>query len=245
MNEKRTTKSARISPRAIVASIMIVAFLFIALSAVAVFAEGEPTQTPTLVTDKLDYAPGEVVTITGTGFAAFAAYDIPVIRPDGEIAIYIPPPEGYLAAAAFAPEDWELGFATVAADSEGNFEYLYDLNGIEGTYEVRAYPESWNPDGITDSTNPVYDEVPLAVITFTDGPPKVDSLVQCDPPSPFDPDLFTCETSGAIGWVPGNNDGPFKEGETIPYRTRLKNLVPTHNYSITIEWDTTFCIRRY
>ena len=43
--------------------------------------------TPTITTDKADYAPGEIVTISGAGFVAGNYYDIPVIRPDGSIVI--------------------------------------------------------------------------------------------------------------------------------------------------------------
>ena len=40
---------------------------------------------PVLTTDKDDYFASEIVTVTGTGFAADTDYDIPVIRPDGTI----------------------------------------------------------------------------------------------------------------------------------------------------------------
>jgi tRNA A37 threonylcarbamoyltransferase TsaD len=59
---------------------------------------------------------------------------------------------------------------------------------------------------------------------FTDaGPPSVDQLYQWDPP----------------GWVTGNNDGPYFEGDTVPYYTSLSNLVVGTTYQLTIEWDTT------
>jgi uncharacterized protein YndB with AHSA1/START domain len=63
-----------------------------------------------------------------------------------------------------------------------------------------------------------------ALYNFTDaGPPSVDQLFQWDPP----------------GWVTGNNDGPYFEGDTVPYYTSLSNLVVGTTYSLKIEWDTT------
>ncbi len=59
---------------------------------------------------------------------------------------------------------------------------------------------------------------------FTDAaPPSNGNLFQWDPP----------------GWVTGNNDGPYFEGDTVPYYTSFSNLVVGDTYSITIEWDTT------
>ncbi len=64
----------------------------------------------------------------------------------------------------------------------------------------------------------------VAEANFTDsGPPSNGNLFQWDPP----------------GWVTGNNDGPYFEGDTVPYYTNFSNLVVGDTYSITIEWDTT------
>ena len=68
---------------------------------------------------------------------------------------------------------------------------------------------------------------------------KINNLFQCDPPTVFDPLTYTCATSSATGWVTGNNDGPYTEGQVVPYRTHLSGLTPGTNYYIRIEWDTT------
>ena len=66
----------------------------------------------------------------------------------------------------------------------------------------------------------------VATTTFTDAaPPSNENLWQCDPPTGFDPATYTCVSSGTSGWSTGNNDGPYKEGDTVPYRTRFQNLV--------------------
>jgi len=46
--------------------------------------------TPSLTTDKADYAPGEVVTVFGAGFTPDTTYAIPVMRPDGTIVTIDP-----------------------------------------------------------------------------------------------------------------------------------------------------------
>ncbi|MGD2144964.1 MAG: hypothetical protein PVF54_10845, partial [Anaerolineae bacterium] len=78
---------------------------------------------PTVTTDKADYAPGETVIITGTGFSANTDYVLIVIRPDDEV-----------------------DSVTVTSDGGGTFTYAYQLNGILGTYEVRVYPSGWQGD---------------------------------------------------------------------------------------------------
>ncbi len=113
---------------------------------------------PTLTTDKPDYAPGETVHITGTGFAAGVAYDIPVIRPDGSIVKgdgNFNPDLTYTCPGG-AAECWD----TVTAGSDGSLTYDYILDGISGTYEVRAYASPWTGDRSLP---------PLATATFTDG----------------------------------------------------------------------------
>jgi hypothetical protein len=101
---------------------------------------------PTLTTDKYEYFSTETVTITGGGFAPNTLYDIPVIRPDGSIVI---------GDGSQTP-----GWDSVQSDGSGAFTYLYQLDGIPGTYEARAYPSSWDGD---------VSESPIATVTFTDG----------------------------------------------------------------------------
>src|SRR2546430_1075305 len=96
-----------------------------------------------LTTDKPDYAPEATVQVSSTDFAPGLSYDIPVIRPDGTIV---------RGDGTFTP-----GWDTVAAALDGTFSYSYQLDGVLGTYEVRAYLSPWNGD----LTLP-----PLASVTF-------------------------------------------------------------------------------
>jgi len=105
---------------------------------------------PTLTTDKGDYFSDETVIITGGGFAPDTLYDIPVIRPDGSIVT---------GDGSNTP-----GWDTVQSDGSNAFTYLYQLDGLPGTYEVRAYPSPWGGD---------LSQTPVATATFTDGNVKV------------------------------------------------------------------------
>ena len=170
---------------------------------------------PQITTDKSDYVSTETVTITGGGFEANTNYDVPVIRPDGSIVT---------GDGSFSP-----GWDTVLSDGSGSFTYLYKLDGIEGTYEVRVYYSPWS-GSLGDPS--------LASTTFTDANPAGD-LDQCanggvgDPPVP-------CSGSA---WQNGNlnaNQAHYLEGQSVPYRLRMENLAtgPTA-HTVTIEWDTT------
>ena len=77
------------------------------------------------------------------------------------------------------------------------------------------------------------------LVALASAPPSIENLWQCDPPDVFDPSTYTCVSSGSTGWSTGNNNGPFFEGQTVPYRTHIQNLVSSNEYSITIQWDTT------
>ncbi len=65
-------------------AIATILFLSITLCALTVIAAAEETQnTPTIWTDKADYAPEELVTIYGANFTANAPIAVNVTRPDG------------------------------------------------------------------------------------------------------------------------------------------------------------------
>ncbi|MHA2374634.1 MAG: DUF7507 domain-containing protein [Candidatus Thorarchaeota archaeon] len=84
--------------------------------------------TATIWTDKADYMPGEIVTVFGSDFDPDVTITIDIVRPDDSV---------------------DTG--TSISNSSGEFVYYYDLNGIEGLYDVVA----------TDGTN-------TASTTFTD-----------------------------------------------------------------------------
>ncbi|MBI5951934.1 MAG: VWA domain-containing protein [Chloroflexi bacterium] len=108
-------------------------------------AEGE-SAIPTLTTDKADYMPDEVVTITGSGFQPLATLDIPVTRPNGSIVK--------------GDGSFELGWDTVTTDEQGGFTYYYQLNGVLGEYVIEVYPLPWE--------GPESDDTLLASAVFSD-----------------------------------------------------------------------------
>lgn len=164
-------------------------------------------------TDPLDYAPGSTVTIRGDNSdgAAYALAET--------VHVDVVGPNGYTAACDAVVTAGENGYLSWACDV-----VLWSTSLAYGSYNYTAH-------GLTSQV--------VETGVFTDAPPDLEQLWQCDPPSSFNPSTYTCETSSPTGWVTGNNDGPLSEGDTIPYRTRMKNLVSGNDYSITIQWDTT------
>src|SRR6185503_17777347 len=109
---------------------------------------------PTLTTDKADYHPEEVVHISGTGFTPGETYAMPVKRPDGSIVLVDP-------LFHLATPGW--GFAV--ANGAGDLSYDYQLDGVAGSYEARAYPFAWSGD---------WNDDPIASVTFTDASANLD-----------------------------------------------------------------------
>ncbi|MFH8120117.1 MAG: hypothetical protein QXS37_04925, partial [Candidatus Aenigmatarchaeota archaeon] len=70
--------------------------------------------------ERTDFKPGDLVYIRGEGFNPNSQVNITITRPDGEKST-----------------------SSTTTDSDGNFVYVYDLNGIKGEYLVEA----------TDGTN--------------------------------------------------------------------------------------------
>ena len=173
-----------------------VAFLIAILSlAMLGFSSLSHAQAPvaTLFTDKPDYRPEEMVTITGSGFLPNTRYALPVIRPDGSIV----KGDGRFTA----------GWDVVTSDESGVLLYCYWLDGVLGTYEVRAYPASWDGDRT---------QTPVAVVTFTDCVPQADlQVTKTDCPDPvFVGERFTYT-------VTVKNNGPdtalgVKVTDTLP-----------------------------
>jgi len=100
---------------------------------------GTSVPVPILSTDKADYSPEEIVLISGTGFLPNAVYTIVVTRPDGSIVI--------------GDGSYRTGSDAISADSNGNFTYYYELDGIEGKYLVRAVDSAGNTVAETDFTD--------------------------------------------------------------------------------------------
>ena len=148
---------------------------------------------PQVVTDKADYLPEETVTITGTGFASGTTYAVPVIRPDGSIVI--------------GDGSFTLGWDTLVADKDGGFVYLYQLDGIEGVYEVRVYPASWTGD---------WSETPVASVTFTDFQYTLQGLIYGGDP--------TQDADWTNGNVCQGGGGCYEDGGNVPFRLKISDL---------------------
>ena len=120
--------------------------LFDALTAIEEGKNNDETIVliPTLYTDKIDYHPEETVKISGKGFLPKETYTIVVIRPVG--------PDG-LSSIVTGDGTFTPGSDSITTDSNGEFNYDYILDGILGTYQVKAVDSS----GST-----------IAEITFTD-----------------------------------------------------------------------------
>jgi hypothetical protein len=143
---------------------------------------GFASAIPTVTTDKADYSPGAIVTVSGSGFEANTVYDIPIIRPDGSIVT---------GDGTYTP-----GWDSVTSDNSGAFTYLYELNGIEGLYTIEVYLSSWNGPDSSDEL--------LASTTFTDAIGVTFEGFQAKSPGPT-----TGWTTGNLGklwtegeWVP-------------------------------------------
>ncbi|HWQ11726.1 MAG TPA: hypothetical protein VNL77_02940 [Roseiflexaceae bacterium] len=172
---------------------------------------------PTLTTGKPDYAPGEVVDIHGSGFAPNTTYAMPVKRPDGSIVVI--DPVTHLAAPG-----WEFA----ASDADGNLAYNYQLDGIIGLYEARAYPADWSGD---------WSEAPIASVMFTDAPAA--NLDQCRNGSAASPNNCL-DLGGSQGWANGNantTQAHYIEGYSIPYRVKMTDLPLNTTITLDLGYD--------
>jgi hypothetical protein len=154
----------------------------------------------TLTTDKPDYAPGEVVHISGSWFEPNTTYALPVKRPDGSVVVI-----------DSITHTERPGWDVVTSDAAGNLAYDYQLNGIEGLYEARAYPTGWAGD---------WSQTPTASVTFTDG------II------PASVSLVTWRTQPSGAWINGTlqaNNSDYSEGETVPFRLELGTLSAANN----------------
>src|SRR5262249_44874088 len=136
-------------------------------------------------------------------------YAMPVMRPDTSIVNVDP-------MTHVATPGWQ--FAT--SDAMGNLTYNYQLDGIVGGYEARAYPADWQ---LGDGSG--WNDPPLASVAFTDANPSA-NLDQCGNDSAPSPPTDGCSAS-ASDWVNGNlgaSKSFYREGDSIPYRLTFDNL---------------------
>jgi hypothetical protein len=164
---------------------------------------------PALSTDKPDYYSNELVTVTGNGFAPNTTYDIPIIRPDGSIV---------LGDGSSIP-----GWDSVTSNGVGDFTYLYQLNGIFGTYEVRTYVSPWSGN---------LGEVPIASTTFTDA--DID-FQQCKNDDDNNDEINACDwTNGGLN----QNNSLYTEGDAPPQRLfHQLSEVGAHTFGFEYEFS--------
>ena len=106
---------------------------------------GSPSASPSIWTDKPDYAPEETVTISGAGFTP-GPVALTVTRPDGEIE----------------------RIADVSADNSGSFTASYLLDGILGTYIVDATDSAGQTaqTTFTDGSTGIYAGPQVGMLTY-------------------------------------------------------------------------------
>ena len=182
-------------------------FLLGIAAGIALMVTPRSNAAPLLTTDKEDYFAAETVPVTGSGFAPNTSYAIPIIRPDGSIV---------KGDGSLSP-----GWDTVTSNGSGGFTYLYKLDGIFGTYEVRAYPSPWSGN---------LSESPITSMTFTDA--DID-FTQCSNDDNNDNVVEACKwVSGALN---GNNSA-YHESEGVPQRLAHK-LTTVGAFQMQFEYD--------
>jgi parallel beta-helix repeat protein len=169
--------------------------------------------TPTLWTGQADYAPESVVDVHGSGFEPGARYAIPVQRPDGSIVLVDP-------VTHVARPGWD----TVTAAADGSLSYSYQLDGIQGGYEARAYPPDWNGD---------WTRAPIASVAFTDKASA--DIDQCaNGPTGV---VTSCPGSGSGGdWQNGDlnrTNSAFREGDSVPFRIKFAGTSGSNTVSLS------------
>ncbi len=209
----RTDRPNRISRQRIKALLATIA-LIAAIIASGPFILPANATGPAIQTDKVDYAPGEIVHVSGSGFTPNAAYDIPVLRPDGSIILLDP------VTHVATP-----GFGSAVADSNGALKYDYQLNGIGGTYEIHVYSKPWNGD---------FTAAPAASLQFTDNFAASD-FKQC---ATGTTDPHTCD------WINGivqSSNSLYFEGMANPQRLLFRDIGPSAGdfHTLTFSVDAT------
>ena len=110
----------------------------------------------------------------------------------------------------------------VAADALGNFNTIWFVDPDDSAGSSFLLTATGNSSGI------------VAQAEFTDGSANLDT---CENGPAGSPAPCTGEA-----WTNGNvngSKGHYAEGESVPYRTILENLIAGNTYTLTIEYDTT------
>ena len=114
-------------------------------------------------------------------------------------------------------EPWNTG-----ADALGNFNTIWFVDPDDSAGSSFLLTATGNSSGI------------VAQAAFTDGSANLDT---CENGPAGSPTLCTGEA-----WTNGNvnaSKGHYAEGQSVPYRTILENLIVGNTYTLTIEYDTT------
>ena len=137
-------------------SLLCAALLSVAGTAMAITADpsGSTAPAPKIQSDKADYAPGELVTLTGSGWQAEESVHIYVNDSDGQT--------------------WDYN-ADVTADDSGNTSHSFNLpNRFVANYSVKATGAS----GAVATTTFTDKENPVMGLTISPSPSTVGELVE-------------------------------------------------------------------
>lgn len=186
--------------------------------AVMLYASGfvvSGDSSPTVTTDKEDYAPEETVLISGEGFVPNSTLLVKVTRGDDSVVSG----DGLFEA-------WPKDYDYVTADSSGDFEFSYILDGVEGEYLIEVLDGDENGDV-------------LASASFTDYDMKIDE------PDAGDIVSGTIDIEWHYHWnyMGFNYKVYYKDGGSCGQRDITDwNLIDTiycDTYVCTLSWDTT------
>ena len=120
-------------------------------------SRGAAANPYSVTADQEVYSAGDLVTITGAGYAANTSYDVVVIRPDGSIV-----------NASGQP-----GFDTAVTDGAGNVVDLYTLtvDAPAGVYVVEVFDSTDTAHGLPLALASFYDDTPypMSISSSTSG----------------------------------------------------------------------------
>ncbi|MBK9078705.1 MAG: hypothetical protein IPL91_06005 [Hyphomicrobium sp.] len=183
-----------------------------------------------VITDKLDYAPGEDVTLTISGVTAGGSVTIAIADDvsdpgdDGDADTY----------SAFTATDGGAGDLDGIANGTIVTTWSVPTNGDPNNATLNVAVTDWGSDGALGGTD---DRV--ATTSFTDAVNAGDVRIDQWSNGPA-PDADGVGAQNEI-WQNGNlnsNSAHYAEGEAVPYRAVVDDLEAGVVYTLVIQWDT-------
>ena len=190
-----------------------------------IFIVTYPNNSYTIGTEKTSYQRGETVFVHATvsGADANKYYRLAINPPTGGGRYYV------------------ADCQNVAAAIDGSYALPIDATTSSNwKAEIRSYSDSscsWNGSSTVGSSNfTVTEAVALGASAGSGGNPSAD-IDQCANGKFSAPSSCT-----GSAWQNGDlniNNSHYREGDSVPYRIKLKDLTAGQNYSVTISWDVT------